>query len=55
MINEIFESSFLLFCTQEGYVQRKKELWGICIFIAAVDLDEMPFTFTELQKNIETR
>uniref|UniRef100_A0A452UV48 Retinoblastoma-associated protein n=1 Tax=Ursus maritimus TaxID=29073 RepID=A0A452UV48_URSMA len=38
----------------EGYVQRKKELWGICIFIAAVDLDEMPFTFTELQKNIET-
>uniref|UniRef100_A0A452UVC7 Retinoblastoma-associated protein n=1 Tax=Ursus maritimus TaxID=29073 RepID=A0A452UVC7_URSMA len=54
MINEIFESSFLLFCTQEGYVQRKKELWGICIFIAAVDLDEMPFTFTELQKNIET-
>ncbi|XP_073651292.1 retinoblastoma-associated protein isoform X3 [Tursiops truncatus] len=39
----------------EGYVQKKKELWGICIFIAAVDLDEMPFTFTELQKNIETR
>ncbi|XP_040304342.1 retinoblastoma-associated protein isoform X1 [Herpailurus yagouaroundi] len=38
----------------EGYSQRKKELWGICIFIAAVDLDEMPFTFTELQKNIET-
>ncbi|XP_030618311.1 retinoblastoma-associated protein [Delphinapterus leucas] len=38
----------------EGYVQKKKELWGICIFIAAVDLDEMPFTFTELQKNIET-
>uniref|UniRef100_G3UL03 Retinoblastoma-associated protein n=1 Tax=Loxodonta africana TaxID=9785 RepID=G3UL03_LOXAF len=38
----------------EGYIQKKKELWGICIFIAAVDLDEMPFTFTELQKNIET-
>uniref|UniRef100_A0A3Q2IAT0 Retinoblastoma-associated protein n=1 Tax=Equus caballus TaxID=9796 RepID=A0A3Q2IAT0_HORSE len=38
----------------EGYMQKKKELWGICIFIAAVDLDEMPFTFTELQKNIET-
>uniref|UniRef100_A0A2R8MCF3 Retinoblastoma-associated protein n=1 Tax=Callithrix jacchus TaxID=9483 RepID=A0A2R8MCF3_CALJA len=36
-----------------GYIQKKKELWGICIFIAAVDLDEMPFTFTELQKNIE--
>ncbi|KAB0372822.1 hypothetical protein FD755_015575 [Muntiacus reevesi] len=45
---------FVLFCLQEGYVQKKKELWGICIFIAAVDLDEMPFTFTELQKNIET-
>nr|XP_020026439.1 retinoblastoma-associated protein isoform X2 [Castor canadensis] len=38
----------------EGYIQKKKELWGICIFIAAVDLDEMPFTFTDLQKNIET-
>ncbi|KAF4025595.1 hypothetical protein G4228_017607 [Cervus hanglu yarkandensis] len=38
----------------EGYVQKKKELWGVCIFVAAVDLDEMPFTFTELQKNIET-
>ncbi|CAK6442868.1 unnamed protein product [Pipistrellus nathusii] len=38
----------------ESYVKNKKELWGICIFIAAVDLDEMPFTFTELQKNIET-
>ncbi|XP_036084480.1 retinoblastoma-associated protein isoform X1 [Rousettus aegyptiacus] len=38
----------------ESYIQKKKELWGICIFIAAVDLDEMPFTFTELQKNIET-
>ncbi|XP_021037313.1 retinoblastoma-associated protein [Mus caroli] len=38
----------------EGYIQKKKELWGICIFIAAVDLDEMPFTFTELQKSIET-
>ncbi|XP_017729212.1 PREDICTED: retinoblastoma-associated protein [Rhinopithecus bieti] len=38
-----------------GYIQKKKELWGICIFIAAVDLDEMPFTFTELQKNIEIR
>ncbi|XP_054575780.1 retinoblastoma-associated protein isoform X4 [Eptesicus fuscus] len=38
----------------ESYIQNKKELWGICIFIAAVDLDEMPFTFTELQKNIET-
>ncbi|XP_066092412.1 retinoblastoma-associated protein isoform X1 [Saccopteryx bilineata] len=37
----------------ESYVQKKKELWGICIFIAAVDLDEMPFTFTELQENIE--
>uniref|UniRef100_A0A8C3VQK6 Retinoblastoma-associated protein n=1 Tax=Catagonus wagneri TaxID=51154 RepID=A0A8C3VQK6_9CETA len=37
----------------EGYIQKKKELWGICIFIASVDLDEMPFTFTELQKNID--
>ncbi|XP_026638973.1 retinoblastoma-associated protein [Microtus ochrogaster] len=38
----------------EGYIQKKKELWGICIFVAAVDLDEMPFTFTELQRTIET-
>ncbi|XP_036311136.1 retinoblastoma-associated protein isoform X2 [Pipistrellus kuhlii] len=38
----------------ESDIQNKKELWGICIFIAAVDLDDMPFTFTELQKNIET-
>ncbi|KAF6084778.1 RB transcriptional corepressor 1 [Phyllostomus discolor] len=37
----------------ESYIQKKKELWGISIFIAAVELDEMPFTFTELQKNIE--
>ncbi|KAM3853521.1 retinoblastoma-associated protein isoform 1-T1 [Vipera latastei] len=28
----------------------KKEMWGICIFMAAVDLDEMTFTFTELLK-----
>ncbi|XP_054837838.1 retinoblastoma-associated protein isoform X2 [Eublepharis macularius] len=28
----------------------KKELWGICIFAAAADLDEMTFTFTELLK-----
>ncbi|XP_006879558.1 PREDICTED: retinoblastoma-associated protein [Elephantulus edwardii] len=34
--------------------EKKKQLWGIHIFIAAVDLDEMPFTFTELQRNIET-
>ncbi|XP_062972153.1 retinoblastoma-associated protein isoform X2 [Elgaria multicarinata webbii] len=27
-----------------------KELWGICIFTAAIDLDEMTFTFTELLK-----
>uniref|UniRef100_A0A670Y274 Retinoblastoma-associated protein n=1 Tax=Pseudonaja textilis TaxID=8673 RepID=A0A670Y274_PSETE len=25
-------------------------MWGICIFMAAVDLDEMTFTFTELLK-----
>ncbi|XP_038617485.1 retinoblastoma-associated protein [Tachyglossus aculeatus] len=35
------------------YIQKKKELWGICIFTAAVDLDEMTFTFTELQKSID--
>ncbi|KAK2508593.1 hypothetical protein MC885_003192, partial [Smutsia gigantea] len=38
----------------EDYIQKRKELWGVCIFIAAIDLDEMPFTFTELQRNIET-
>ncbi|XP_074073222.1 retinoblastoma-associated protein isoform X1 [Macrotis lagotis] len=37
----------------ECYIQKKKEFWGICIFTAAIDLDEMPFTFTELQKNID--
>ncbi|XP_029458728.1 retinoblastoma-associated protein isoform X2 [Rhinatrema bivittatum] len=36
----------------DGYIEKKKELLGICIFIAAVDLDEMTFTFTELQKSI---
>ncbi|KAG8124579.1 hypothetical protein E2320_019953 [Naja naja] len=30
--------------------QLKKEMWGMCIFMAAVDLDEMTFTFTELLK-----
>uniref|UniRef100_A0A670XUZ0 Retinoblastoma-associated protein n=1 Tax=Pseudonaja textilis TaxID=8673 RepID=A0A670XUZ0_PSETE len=30
--------------------QLKQEMWGICIFMAAVDLDEMTFTFTELLK-----
>ncbi|XP_070588442.1 retinoblastoma-associated protein isoform X2 [Erythrolamprus reginae] len=30
--------------------QLKKEMWGICIFMAAVDLDEVTFTFTELLK-----
>ncbi|XP_063173867.1 retinoblastoma-associated protein isoform X2 [Candoia aspera] len=31
----------------------KKEMWGICIFMAAVDLDEMTFTFTELLKCLQ--
>uniref|UniRef100_A0A8D0L7Z6 Retinoblastoma-associated protein n=1 Tax=Sphenodon punctatus TaxID=8508 RepID=A0A8D0L7Z6_SPHPU len=34
----------------EGYM--KKDLWGICIFTTAVDLDEMTFTFTEFLKSI---
>uniref|UniRef100_A0A674HWJ5 Retinoblastoma-associated protein n=1 Tax=Terrapene triunguis TaxID=2587831 RepID=A0A674HWJ5_9SAUR len=33
-------------------IEKKKDMWGICIFIAAVDLDEMTFTFTELLKSI---
>ncbi|XP_033027496.1 retinoblastoma-associated protein [Lacerta agilis] len=32
----------------EGHL--KKEWWGICIFTAAIDLDEVTFTFTELLK-----
>ncbi|XP_030056343.1 retinoblastoma-associated protein isoform X2 [Microcaecilia unicolor] len=36
----------------EGCIKNKKELLGICILISAVDLDEVTFTFTELQKNI---
>uniref|UniRef100_A0A674HSL8 Retinoblastoma-associated protein n=1 Tax=Terrapene triunguis TaxID=2587831 RepID=A0A674HSL8_9SAUR len=38
--------------TLVGYSEKKKDMWGICIFIAAVDLDEMTFTFTELLKSI---
>ncbi|KAL7844287.1 hypothetical protein SRHO_G00228260 [Serrasalmus rhombeus] len=29
-----------------------KPLWGACIFISAVDLEDMCFTFTELQKAV---
>ncbi|NWW64153.1 RB protein, partial [Ifrita kowaldi] len=32
--------------------KKKKETWGVCIFIVAVDLDEVTFTFTELLKSI---
>ncbi|XP_067419216.1 retinoblastoma-associated protein isoform X3 [Emydura macquarii macquarii] len=32
--------------------EKKKEMWGICLFSAAVDLDEMTFTFMELLKTI---
>ncbi|XP_057281630.1 retinoblastoma-associated protein isoform X1 [Pezoporus wallicus] len=32
--------------------KKKKETWGVCIFIVAVDLDEITFTFTELLKSI---
>ncbi|NXX94169.1 RB protein, partial [Centropus bengalensis] len=35
-----------------AYNKKKKETWGVCIFIVAVDLDEMTFTFTELLKSI---
>ncbi|KAM6139801.1 retinoblastoma-associated protein isoform 2-T2 [Pterocles gutturalis] len=35
-----------------AYNKRKKETWGVCIFIVAIDLDEMAFTFTELLKSI---
>ncbi|XP_030420889.1 retinoblastoma-associated protein isoform X1 [Gopherus evgoodei] len=41
--------------TLVGYSEKKKDMWGICIFIAAVDLDEMTFTFTELLKSIGMR
>uniref|UniRef100_A0A803V0B1 Retinoblastoma-associated protein n=1 Tax=Ficedula albicollis TaxID=59894 RepID=A0A803V0B1_FICAL len=32
--------------------KKKKETWGVCIFIVAIDLDEVTFTFTELLKSI---
>uniref|UniRef100_A0A8C5JQI6 Retinoblastoma-associated protein n=1 Tax=Junco hyemalis TaxID=40217 RepID=A0A8C5JQI6_JUNHY len=32
---------------------KKKETWGVCIFIVAIDLDEVTFTFTELLKSIK--
>ncbi|KAK2514279.1 Rb1 [Columba guinea] len=35
-----------------AYNRKKKETWGVCIFIVAIDLDEMTFTFTELLKSI---
>ncbi|KAI6078461.1 Retinoblastoma-associated protein [Aix galericulata] len=35
-----------------AYEKKKKETWGVCIFIVAVDLDEVTFTFTELLKSI---
>ncbi|XP_042661821.1 retinoblastoma-associated protein isoform X3 [Tyto alba] len=35
-----------------AYSKKKKETWGVCIFIVAIDLDEMTFTFTELLKSI---
>lgn len=34
---------------------KKKETWGVCIFIVAIDLDEVTFTFTELLKSINMR
>ncbi|KAM6100483.1 retinoblastoma-associated protein isoform 3-T3 [Theristicus caerulescens] len=38
-----------------AYNKKKKETWGVCIFIVAIDLDEMTFTFTELLKSISIR
>ncbi|KAM6288580.1 retinoblastoma-associated protein isoform 3-T3 [Spheniscus humboldti] len=38
-----------------AYSKKKKETWGVCIFIVAIDLDEMTFTFTELLKSISIR
>uniref|UniRef100_A0A8C2YGP2 RB transcriptional corepressor 1 n=1 Tax=Coturnix japonica TaxID=93934 RepID=A0A8C2YGP2_COTJA len=35
-----------------AYNKKKKETWGVCIFIVAIDLDEMTFTFTELLKSL---
>ncbi|NXE46803.1 RB protein, partial [Casuarius casuarius] len=35
-----------------AYNKKKKETWGVCIFIASIDLDEMTFTFTELLKSV---
>ncbi|NWU93501.1 RB protein, partial [Upupa epops] len=35
-----------------AHSKKKKETWGVCIFIVAVDLDEVTFTFTELLKSI---
>ncbi|NXF08877.1 RB protein, partial [Smithornis capensis] len=32
--------------------KKKRETWGVCIFIVAIDLDEVSFTFTELLKSI---
>ncbi|RMC07139.1 hypothetical protein DUI87_16595 [Hirundo rustica rustica] len=48
----IQEEAALFFPLVEACDKKKKETWGVCIFIVAVDLDEVTFTFTELLKSI---
>ncbi|XP_053926508.1 retinoblastoma-associated protein isoform X3 [Cuculus canorus] len=50
--NENVQLSGAALCPGKAYNKKKKETWGVCIFIVAIDLDEMTFTFTELLKSI---
>lgn len=51
LINKNFFLSFF----KKACNKKKKETWGVCIFIVAIDLDEATFTFTELLKSINMR
>ncbi|XP_060792111.1 retinoblastoma-associated protein [Neoarius graeffei] len=38
--------------TAEKVTESNKQLWGACVYISAVDLDDIRFTFTEFQKAV---
>uniref|UniRef100_W5U704 Retinoblastoma-associated protein n=1 Tax=Ictalurus punctatus TaxID=7998 RepID=W5U704_ICTPU len=38
--------------TAEKVTESNKQLWGACVYMSAVDLDDIGFTFTEFQKAV---
>ncbi|XP_026989918.2 retinoblastoma-associated protein [Tachysurus fulvidraco] len=38
--------------TPDEIIESNKQLWGACVYVSAVDLDEIRFTFTEFQKAV---